>query len=313
MDIQKALTFALILGIFAVSITLLTDWFLLDRIVNAKIGQELALKNGSDSWNRWIETPIPIYLKIYIFTVTNTDVVNSGGKPNLLERGPYVYRENRRKIPFHINTLEDSVEYQQDITYSFDKNLSYPLGEDDVVTVVNPALVGVTNILNDIEGLQSMMRIFMELAVPPMFNSPDSIFINATVKELLFSGIKLDCKRSDKNIAVFSMCSALQHMMPIKVLEKDSNGDFSMAILRHRQSLGTFSINAGNKDPGALGEILRWNKKSDMSLWSGKRCNDIGGSDVTLLPPFLNRESQPSVFSTDICSMVPLVYKEDIN
>ncbi|XP_022190215.2 sensory neuron membrane protein 2 [Nilaparvata lugens] len=312
MDFRKALTFALVLGIFTLSITLLTDWFLLDRIVNSRIGQELALRNGTDSWNRWIESPIPIYLKIYIFTVTNPDEVNLGGKPKLIEKGPYVYKETRRKTPFYINTLEDSVEYQQDITYIFDKNVSYPLDENDVLTVVNPALVGVTNILNDIKGLQSMMRIFMELAVPPIFNSPNSIFINATVRDLLFSGIKIDCQRSDKNIAVFSMCSALRHMMPIKVLQMGSNGDFSMAILRHRQSLGTFSINAGNKDPSALGEILRWNKKTDMSLWSGKRCNEIGGNDVTLLPPFIHKQSQLRVFSTDICSVVPLVYKEDI-
>ena len=51
------------------------------------------LKKGNDAWNRWVDTPVPIFLNAYIFIVSNPDdVINNGAKPNLTEKGPYVYR-----------------------------------------------------------------------------------------------------------------------------------------------------------------------------------------------------------------------------
>ena len=43
--------------------------------------------------------PVPVYMKFYIFQVENPDNVTAGiQKPRLKEKGPYAYREERRKV-----------------------------------------------------------------------------------------------------------------------------------------------------------------------------------------------------------------------
>ena len=54
--------------------------------------QQVKLTNGSETWEKWSDIPLPVYLSFYIFNVTNPLEVELGGKPRLQEVGPYVYR-----------------------------------------------------------------------------------------------------------------------------------------------------------------------------------------------------------------------------
>lgn len=53
---------------------------------------QLVLKEGSVNYDNWIETPIPIYLEIFMFNWTNPEEVhNLSTKPHFTEMGPYVF------------------------------------------------------------------------------------------------------------------------------------------------------------------------------------------------------------------------------
>lgn len=54
--------------------------------------QNVRIDPSSLSFNMWKEIPVPFYLSIYFFEVTNPEEVLNGGKPQVRERGPYVYR-----------------------------------------------------------------------------------------------------------------------------------------------------------------------------------------------------------------------------
>lgn len=41
----------------------------------------------------WLDPPVPIYLKVYMFNVTNPEEFLQGQKASLEEVGPYVYRQ----------------------------------------------------------------------------------------------------------------------------------------------------------------------------------------------------------------------------
>ena len=52
--------------------------------------QLMTLTQTSFNFNMWVETPIPMYLKFYMFNWTNPH--ESGVKPHFQEMGPYVFR-----------------------------------------------------------------------------------------------------------------------------------------------------------------------------------------------------------------------------
>jgi hypothetical protein len=46
---------------------------------------------GTPTWTMWQKIPIPVYLRIRIFNLTNPLEISEGAKPILREVGPYVY------------------------------------------------------------------------------------------------------------------------------------------------------------------------------------------------------------------------------
>ena len=43
--------------------------------------------------------PVPVYTKVHFFVVTNPRQVQAGAeRPRLVERGPYSYRQHRKKV-----------------------------------------------------------------------------------------------------------------------------------------------------------------------------------------------------------------------
>lgn len=56
--------------------------------------QLLTLSSTSFTYDLWVETPIPMYLKFYMFNWTNPQkfYASSGEKPHFQELGPYVFR-----------------------------------------------------------------------------------------------------------------------------------------------------------------------------------------------------------------------------
>lgn len=53
---------------------------------------QLVLKEGSINYENWKESPIPIYLEIFMFNWTNPEEVhNLTSKPQFTEMGPYVF------------------------------------------------------------------------------------------------------------------------------------------------------------------------------------------------------------------------------
>ena len=50
------------------------------------------LKPGSFVYEEWKNFSTPIYMKYYVFNVTNHDEVMDGAIPNVTQIGPYSYR-----------------------------------------------------------------------------------------------------------------------------------------------------------------------------------------------------------------------------
>ncbi len=67
---------------------------------------------------------------MYFFTVTNTAAFVLGGVPILEQRGPYCYEITKEKVGS-----------EHHISYTFSKQLSMNLTEDDVIEIINVPLL----------------------------------------------------------------------------------------------------------------------------------------------------------------------------
>ena len=54
--------------------------------------QNVRIDPNSLSFNMWKEIPVPFYLSVYFFNILNPEEIVQGQKPQVQERGPYVYR-----------------------------------------------------------------------------------------------------------------------------------------------------------------------------------------------------------------------------
>lgn len=63
---------------------LINDWF--------RIWQQIEIKEGSQSYDIWKDTPVPLSIKFYLYNLTNPDEFAKGAVPVVDELGPYVYK-----------------------------------------------------------------------------------------------------------------------------------------------------------------------------------------------------------------------------
>ena len=60
----------------------------------------MELKPGSLVYDEWTKASTPVYMKYFVFNLTNPDEVMEGATPNVTQIGPYSYRyigHKRRK------------------------------------------------------------------------------------------------------------------------------------------------------------------------------------------------------------------------
>lgn len=89
----------------------------------------------------WKETPIPMFLTLYLFNWTNAnEVIESKWKvkPKLRECGPYVFTEKHFRVNITFNA-NDTVTYLQKRVWHFVPDQSNG-SLDDKITTVNPII-----------------------------------------------------------------------------------------------------------------------------------------------------------------------------
>lgn len=112
-------------------------WVLFPGIIHGEVEKQIRLVPGTDTWNKWREAPIPIYLEFYVYSVTNPDEVESGLLPKFEEKGPYSYRQKRKKVNIRQDNGKNTVKYREVKTYYFDQKRSGSNSEEDRITVPN--------------------------------------------------------------------------------------------------------------------------------------------------------------------------------
>lgn len=124
-----ALIFALVFGLL---------W---PSLFQSVLHETLQLREGSLTYDNWIQTPLPMFAEFYMFNWTNPEkVYDPLVKPHFVEMGPYVFQEmhNRNDVQFFGN---GTVGFNQTRTWHFREDLSNGQLEDQVTNLNTIAMV----------------------------------------------------------------------------------------------------------------------------------------------------------------------------
>ncbi|CAB3365605.1 Hypothetical predicted protein [Cloeon dipterum] len=152
--------------------------------LNAVVNYVLTMSEGSFIFNLWLKPPVPVFLKVYIFNVTNADEFLKGGVKLRLEQvGPYVYREvlEHDDVKFNLNGTMSYVPKRSPLmTEKLVLDTSQGRGLEDRLIVPNIPLLAVASKLAD-------QSFFIQIGFSTLVNYIDSKpFDQVSVKEYLW-------------------------------------------------------------------------------------------------------------------------------
>ncbi|XP_069994200.1 scavenger receptor class B member 1 [Penaeus vannamei] len=103
---------------------------------DAIMKSQMAVAEGSASYDMWRVPPMPLYLQVYFFNISNPDEFVKGAKPILQEVGPFCYREyhEKKEIVFHPN---NTVTFFQQRWWIWDAEMSGNHTVDDIIVGLN--------------------------------------------------------------------------------------------------------------------------------------------------------------------------------
>ncbi|CAI9722449.1 membrane 2-like [Octopus vulgaris] len=261
---------------------------LFSYILRKKIDDQVPLTNNSESFNNWLNPPIPVYFQVYVFNYTNSEAIQKNGtNPSVTETGPYTYKEHIEKVDV---VLENgTVSYRENKYYIFDREKSAG-PESNVVIIPN---LPVLTVVNFVRYTNATIKTLVN-----MLTYMDKPFKTLTVGDIIWGY---------KDPIIANLAKYIPKSMNVTLPKK-----FGIFYGKNGTDDGNYIIHSGTKDVNDLGIIKSWNGVSSLPYWNSPYCNMINGSDGTLFSPFKTKDSNIYIFSTDICRSVHATFDKKL-
>ncbi|XP_043947115.1 uncharacterized protein LOC108035858 isoform X4 [Drosophila biarmipes] len=107
---------------------------------------KLIMTEGGEIFNLWAQPPVDLYIKIYLFNITNAEAFLAGQEQLKVEQvGPYVYKEimTHENVTFNTNNTMSSTPSHPLV---WQAQLSGGYHEDDEVVMLNIAMLWMTSV-----------------------------------------------------------------------------------------------------------------------------------------------------------------------
>ncbi|CAH1394781.1 unnamed protein product [Nezara viridula] len=299
-----------LVGLLLAIATLIFHYFILPIAIRYQVTKTLELKNGTEAWDRFVNTPIPVMLNVYFFNLDNPEGVLQGETPKVTQVGPYVYREKWEKVDIRIDEERDTIFYRQKIDFEFDQKQSGSLSDKDIVSIINPVVHVVTKIIDGLQALNLTNEV-IEFALPTMARENYGPVFTASVHDILLGGVRIHCSGNLPFIVKF-LCAAFKRFLPLPYLSLADNGDLMAAIFKFKELGPVMELNRGSRDPNMIGRIVSMDGRRKLTSWKCDSANIVDGYDMTMLSPFNKRTSIP-LFTYDLQSTLQMQYETDVS
>ncbi|XP_046362728.2 lysosome membrane protein 2-like [Haliotis rufescens] len=260
------------------------------NLIHSNIEKQVNLKEGSETYNDWLDPPVPIYFQVWVLDVINHDeVVSQGKRPSVVQKGPYTYREHRGKVNITFND-NDTVTYREDRSFEFKRHMSAG-PESETFTTVNLPMLTIANMIRFEYGF------IQELADLILEGAGETLFLNLSVADILWGYEDKLLKDVDEILQ--------------RTINKTIDDHFGLFYNQNGSDDGVYNINTGVKDPSHFALIRSWNFNSNLPYWTSPSANMINGTDGTMFPPFVDKSAPLYLFSSDICRSLDVKFNHD--
>jgi scavenger receptor class B protein 1 len=279
------IAFSLCLLILGVLVT-----FGFTAIVNLVIDSQVALKQGGQSYGWWSKPPVEPKIRVYVYNVTNADeFLNNGSKPILEELGPYVYKETWEKVNI-VDNENGTFSFNQKKVYQFSEEDSVGL-EDDVVIVPNIPMLSATS---QSKHAARFLRLAMASIMDILKIKP---FVEVSVGQLLW-GYEDPLLKLAKDV--------------VPKEQKLPYDEFGLFYGKNSTSADRVTMFTGADDITQYGIIEKYNGRTHMTNWLREDCNRLNGSDGSIFPPHIQKDTTLYVYDKDLCRLLPLNFDKEV-
>ncbi|XP_030384834.1 protein croquemort [Scaptodrosophila lebanonensis] len=250
------------------------------------VEKNLKLEPGTDTYNSWLEAPIPIYLEFYMYNWTNPqDIRNPAIKPNFVEMGPYVFLEQHTKenFTFYENA---TVAYYERRTWHFQPHLSNGTLKDNVT-----AAHAITATVAD--EVRHKNKIIKKIVNFMLNHEGGKLYVTKPVGEWIFDGYQ------DDLIDFLKLFNTTKINIPYTRFGWLADRNASLTYD------GLFTIHTGTDDLSNLGRLTHWNGKNETGFYKAP-CGTVNGTTGDLFPPKMNISEEITIFATDTCRFMNL-------
>lgn len=260
------------------------------KLVDIVINKEVTLRDGGQTFNWWREPPVAPQLRVYIYNVTNADeFLNNGEKPVLDEIGPYVYNQHWEKVEVKFND-NGTISYKVKKRFTFSPMESAG-SEDDLVVVPNVPMLSATS---QSKHAARFLRLAMASIMDILKIKP---FVEVSIGQLLW-GYEDPLLKLAKDV--------------VPKEQKLPYDQFGLFYGKNGTTPDVYTIFSGRGDITKYGIIDKWNGKDGLGHWTSEECDSIAGSDGSIFPPHMTKNTVIKVFDKDLCRALPLVFKEEV-
>uniref|UniRef100_A0A3B3D1N4 Platelet glycoprotein 4 n=1 Tax=Oryzias melastigma TaxID=30732 RepID=A0A3B3D1N4_ORYME len=137
-----------------------------DMIIEETVKKEATIEPGTIAYDNWVAAGAKVYRQFWFFDVQNPKEVELGGKPVLMEKGPYTYLTRflaKENITFFLN---DTASFLLPQAAIFEPSMSVG-PEEDIISCLN-------------------LGVAVSLGYPTLPSGKYSLFQRRTVRELLW-------------------------------------------------------------------------------------------------------------------------------
>lgn len=88
---------------------------------------------------------------------------------------------------------------------------------------------------------------------------------------------------------------------------------FGLLYGKNGTSPDKYTIYTGQGDITKYGMLEKWNGKMGLGHWTTPECDSVMGTDGSIFPPHITKNTVLKVFDKDLCRALPLVFQVSQN